>query len=140
MTIVVTPTITIPSEDYEVAFSRSGGSGGQNVNKVSSRVQLRFFFARCRAISDDAKDRFAARYASAITKDWEVIITSDRERDQAQNIEDAKSKLAAMIVPILVAPKPRKKTKPSRGANERRLTEKRVRTVTKAGRGRVDGD
>jgi ribosome-associated protein len=140
MTLIVTPTLSIPDDEISVSFSRSGGAGGQNVNKVSSRVQLRFQILRSAVLRDDVKARFYGRYRKAISLEGEVLITSDKTRDQAQNIRDAEEKLVAMILSILVAPTPRRATKPSRGAVQRRLTDKRVRSETKQGRSRAHDD
>jgi ribosome-associated protein len=92
MPLVVTDRVVIPDDDLEVAFSRSGGSGGQNVNKVSSKVLLRFHLDRCAVLTPGAKARLRAACPSRLTDDGDLLVTSDRERDQKQNLEDARSK------------------------------------------------
>jgi ribosome-associated protein len=137
MPVVVTETVVIPDDDLEVSFSRSGGSGGQNVNKVSSKVLLRFHLERCAVLTPGAKSRLRAACPSRLTDDGDLLVTSDRERDQHRNLEDAKEKLAALIRAALVPPTPRRKTKPTLGSKKRRLAEKSRRGDIKQGRGRV---
>ena len=140
MPVVVTETVVIPDDDLEVSFSRSGGSGGQNVNKVSSKVLLRFHLERGAVLTPGAKSRLRAACPSRLTDDGDLLVTSDRERDQHRNLEDAKEKLAALIRAALVPPTPRRKTKPTLGSKKRRLTEKSRRSDVKQGRGRVGRD
>ncbi len=140
MPVVVTDTVVIPDDDLEVSFSRSGGSGGQNVNKVSSKVLLRFHLERCAVLTPGAKSRLRAACPSRLTDDGDLLVTSDRERDQHRNLEDAKEKLAALIRAALVPPTPRRKTKPTLGSKKRRLAEKSRRSDVKQGRGRVGHD
>lgn len=140
MPLVVTDRVVIPDDDLEVAFSRSGGSGGQNVNKVSSKVLLRFHLDGCAVLTPGAKARLRAACPSRLTDDGDLLVTSDRERDQKQNLEDARSKLAALIRAALVPPKPRTPTKPTLGSKKRRLKEKSHRGDIKQGRGRVGHD
>ena len=140
MPIEVTPRITIPDDDYEVAFARSGGSGGQNVNKVSSKVQLRFFLDRTQCLRDDVKQRLRLAAPGRLTDDGCVLVTSERTRDQKQNLDDATEKLASLIRSVLVPPKPRTKTKPTKGSVRRRLGEKKSTSDKKRSRGRVSSD
>ncbi len=140
MPVVVTDTVVIPDDDLEISFSRSGGSGGQNVNKVSSKVLLRFHLERCAVLTPGAKSRLRAACPSRLTDDGDLLVTSDRERDQHRNLEEAKEKLAALIRAALVPPTPRRKTKPTLGSKKRRLAEKSRRSDVKQGRGRVGRD
>jgi ribosome-associated protein len=132
--IVVTPRIVIPSEELTEQFVRSSGAGGQNVNKVSSKVELRWTPQTSSALSFDDRAYLLTKLGGRLTLDGELIITSDKYRDQPRNRADAAEKLAAIVRTALLRPKPRKKTKPSRGAKERRIKAKKQRGETKAGR------
>ncbi|MDY8110256.1 alternative ribosome rescue aminoacyl-tRNA hydrolase ArfB [Fulvimarina sp. 2208YS6-2-32] len=137
--LVITHRITIP--DYEMAeqFLTAGGPGGQNVNKVASAVQLRFYAAQSGAISPDAKRRLIKLAGRRATKEGEILIEASRHRTQERNREDARDRLRALVIEALKPPPPpRKKTRPSRGSIERRIKEKKGRGAIKAMRGRVD--
>ena len=140
MPIPINETVVIPDADYDVAFARSGGPGGQNVNKVSSKVQLRFFLDDSQAIGPAVKARLRAANPGRLTDDGCLLLQSEKTRDQKQNLDDAKDKLAALIRAALYPPKPRTKTKPSKGSIRRRLNDKSQRSSTKQARGRVQGD
>jgi ribosome-associated protein len=131
--------LLIPRGDFEENFIRSSGPGGQNVNKVSTAVQLRFDARGSRALSDEVAVRLMRLAGSRTTKAGEILIEASRFRTQERNREDARERLAELIRAALVPPPPpRKKTRPSKGSVERRLTTKRVRADVKKGRGRVD--
>ena len=136
--IVVTPRLTIPAGELAIAFARSGGPGGQNVNKVASKVELRWTPAATRALTADDRAMVVGKLAGRLTTDGELIVVSSLTRDQIVNRGDAEDKLAAIVRAALIRPKPRKKTRPSRGAKERRLKAKKVRSEIKRGRGRGD--
>jgi ribosome-associated protein len=140
MPIEITARVVIPDDDYNVAFARSGGAGGQNVNKVSSKVQLRFRLAQTTALSPDVKARLRAAAPGRLTDDGDLLFTSERTRDQKKNLDDACAKLAALVRSVLQPPKPRTKTKPTRGSVRRRLGEKKSTAEKKRGRGRVAAD
>lgn len=137
MPLVVNDAITIPDDELEVSFARSGGAGGQNVNKVSSKVLLRYHFAASRAFSYEAKARLWTKLATRLTDEGELLVTSDKTRDQHQNLEDARAKLAAILRDALFVPKPRRATRPTQGSKRRRLDAKTRRGSIKAQRGRV---
>lgn len=130
--------IQIPLSDFEFSFARSSGPGGQNVNKVNSKVFLRWYVIESDYLNEDVKQRFIERYQNRIHADGSVMLISDRHRDQAKNIEDCLEKLKMMILEVALPPKKRKKTKPTRGSKERRIQSKKRRSETKAFRRRVD--
>ena len=130
----ISTRITIADEELRFSFSRSGGPGGQNVNKVNSKATLHWQPGSSAALPEDVRDRFLARYAARITNDGDVVITSQQSRDQPKNIEDCLEKLRAMILAILVPPKKRRATKPTKGSQRRRLNEKKQRSQTKQNR------
>ncbi|MEL6678456.1 MAG: alternative ribosome rescue aminoacyl-tRNA hydrolase ArfB [Pseudomonadota bacterium] len=134
----ITDTITIQDWELTESFMRASGPGGQNVNKVATAVELRFEAARSPSLPADAKARLRRLAGRRWTKEGAVIVTSDKHRTQAMNREDAREKLADLVARALERPRRRIPTKPSRGAKERRLKAKTVRSGVKALRGRVD--
>jgi ribosome-associated protein len=137
MPIVINDRIAIPDDEFDVAYARSGGAGGQHVNKTSSKVQLRFHLRASTALSAEVKARLRKAAPGRLTDDGDLLIVSERGRDQKANLEDAKDKLASLIRAHLLPPKPRTKTKPSKGSVRRRLQDKSARAQTKQARGRV---
>ncbi len=140
MPLPVDSSTTIPDDELEVSFARSGGAGGQNVNKVSSKVLLRFHFAASRAFPYDVKARLWQKLANKLTDEGDLLVTSDTTRDQHQNLDDARDKLAAILKAALFVPKPRRATKPTKGSKRRRLEGKTRRGAVKQQRGRVAED
>jgi ribosome-associated protein len=133
--IQVTETIAVPDEELDWSYARSGGPGGQNVNKVSSKAVLRWTAGRTGvAIPLTAWARMKARFPSRFTVDGDVVISSQEYRDQERNREACSEKLAEMIRVSLVEPTPRKKVKPSKAAKRRRVEDKRRQSVKKQGR------
>ena len=124
--IQVNERIAIPDEELEWIYARSGGPGGQNVNKVSSKAILRWRAAATAApITLAAWGRMKSRFPSRFTTDGDVMISSQRYRDQPRNREDCAMKLAEMIRAALIEPTPRRKTKPTKAAKARRVADKR---------------
>ena len=132
--IVVTPRLTIPSTELALAFARSGGPGGQNVNKVASKVELRWNPTTSAALSDDDRTWLIARLAKRLTTDGTLIVTSTATRDQIKNRTDAMSKLALIVRAALERPKARKATRPTKGSKVRRVEAKRHRSEIKRNR------
>jgi ribosome-associated protein len=123
--LAVTPDLVIPVGDLRVQFSRASGPGGQNVNKVATRATLRFDLAGSTAIDSEVKARLTALAASRITRRGQLVVTSDRYRDQGRNLADCRERLQALIRRALVPPKVRRPTRPGAGAKAQRLEAKR---------------
>ena len=138
--LVVTPRVIIPEDELSLAFARSGGSGGQNVNKVSSKVELRWCPVTTRALTPADREWVMTKLGGRLTNAGELIVVSEKTRDQIKNRGDAEDKLAAIVRAALARPKPRRATKPSRGAKERRIKAKKGRAEIKSARGRVSAD
>ena len=136
----ITPTIAIPDTEFTWTFARSGGPGGQNVNKVASKAVLRWDIAASTALSEDVKIRLAVQQKRYFTIDGSLIIMSQRYRDQDRNRDDCLEKLRAIILQALFVPKARKKTRPSRGSKRRRVEAKRQRGAIKQQRRRPSDD
>jgi len=136
--VVVSPSLTIPGSELTFAFSRSGGPGGQNVNKVSSKVELRWQPGTSSALREDDRAWLLQRLASRLTNDGTLLITSTLTRDQIKNRDDATRKLALIVRTALERPKVRRPTKVSRGAKRRRVADKRHRAETKSNRRSAD--
>jgi ribosome-associated protein len=135
----VRPGVVIPGNELEVEAVRSSGPGGQNVNKVSTKIELRFDLRNTQALSGVVKGRLQILAKNKLDADGRIMITSQKTRDQPKNLEDARAKLVELVLSALVEPTPRVKTRPSRGSKERRLTEKKVRgSIKKTRRERSD--
>lgn len=133
--LVVTSRIRVPHTEFDFSFVRSSGPGGQNVNKVNSKAVLRWEAAASPSVPADVLERFLKRYASRLSDDGGLVITSQRYRDQGRNAADCLEKLRAMLAAVVVAPKRRRTTQPTRGAVEKRLTHKRRQSERKQLRG-----
>ncbi len=132
--VVVTPAVIIPAGELAIAFARSGGPGGQNVNKVASKVELRWNPLTSAVLSVDERAWLMERLKSRLTSDGTLIVTSSATRDQGKNRSDALEKLALIVRNALARPTPRRATKPSRGAKRRRLADKRHQADRKRAR------
>jgi ribosome-associated protein len=138
--LVIRPGIVVPERELEWAAVRASGPGGQNVNKVSSKVELRFDFETSAALGVSVKARLRTLAQHRLDADGRILIVSQLTRNQPQNLEDARQRLAELIARALVAPKVRRPTKPSRAAKRRRINDKRVNSQKKQGRARTSTD
>ncbi|OHV70904.1 peptide chain release factor I [Mesorhizobium sp. LCM 4577] len=139
--IIITGEAVIRPGDLHEDFIRSSGPGGQNVNKVATAVQLRFDAANASGLSERVRERAIKLAGQRATKDGVIVIEAGRFRTQEQNRADARARLTALIAKAAEPPPPpRKKTRPSKGAVERRLKSKAGRSTVKKLRGRVDSD
>ena len=135
----INDALTIPEGELSFSYARSGGPGGQNVNKVASKAVLRWTVAATAALPPDVKARLLAQQRGRITADGDLLITSQRFRDQERNREDCLEKLREIVLAATVVPKVRQKKKPTRASKERRLAAKKHRSaVKKQRRGAVD--
>ena len=140
MMLIITPQLRIAAAELSFSFVRSSGPGGQNVNKVNSKAVLRWPIASSPSLPLEIRERFLQRFGSQVTATGDLVITSQRFRDQRQNQRDCLEKLRAMLGTVAARPKRRKKTKPTRSSVERRRTEKRVHSQKKSQRRRFEAD
>lgn len=130
----VTSRLTLPAEELRVSFARSGGPGGQNVNKVASKVVLRFSIRDSAALSEGQRRRLLERLESRLRGEGELVIHASNHREQARNLEEARERLAKLLQDGLTEVKPRKKTRPTRASKRRRLDAKKQRGQLKKDR------
>jgi ribosome-associated protein len=135
MPLIITPDIVISDEELEWKFIRSGGPGGQNVNKVSSAAQLRFLLPQNSSLPVSVRNRLRRLAGQKLIDDGTILFKAMSERSQDQNRRAALSRLEELIRAALVEPKIRKKTRPTKGSQERRIETKKRRGAAKQQRG-----
>jgi ribosome-associated protein len=138
-TLRVNSQIAIPRSELRFSFVRSSGPGGQNVNKVATKAVLHWNAASSSALPDELRGQVIARLGRRINDRGELVLTSQRYRDQPRNIDDCLCKLTAMLIAAARRPRPRKKTRPTKAAREARLSGKRA-TAEKKQRRRLPSD
>ena len=132
--ITINNSLTIPHDEVELTFSRSQGPGGQNVNKVNSKVTLHWDVENSRSISVRLKQRIYSKHSGKINNDGKLVVSSQKSREQHQNRTDCYQKLRSLIEDALKTKKRRKRTKPTKASKLRRLDHKKRRSQIKAGR------
>lgn len=140
MPLEISPALVIDDSELEERFVRASGPGGQNVNKVSTAVQLRFDVGRSRTLTEEVRARLRAIAGSRMTDEDVLVIDARSHRTQGQNREDARARLAEFIRRALVRPKRRQKTRPGPAAKQRRLDTKKARSDRKRARGKMRRD
>ncbi len=130
----VTSKISIPIARFEFSFSRSSGPGGQNVNKLNTKVTLRWNVTDDQDLPRAVHKRFVEKYSRRISNSGDLVMTSERFRNQGRNVADVLEKLKAMIEAVVSAPKKRVPTKPTKGSVKRRLQSKKIHSDKKKSR------
>ncbi|MCM2371325.1 alternative ribosome rescue aminoacyl-tRNA hydrolase ArfB [Aporhodopirellula aestuarii] len=136
----VTKRFTIPEAELSWSATRSSGPGGQNVNKVNSKVTLRWKPKTQIGFDDAWRQRFESRFSTRINREGELVLHSDKTRDQIRNLADARSRLVAMLLECRVPPKTRTPTRPTLGSKKRRVEGKRRQSQKKRLRGNPGRD
>ncbi len=136
--IVIRAGVVVPSEALSFRAVRASGPGGQNVNKVSSKVELRVDLRLVAGLDEGARARLRALCATSVDAEGRLVVVSQITRDQRRNLDDARDKVRVLVERAMVRPRPRRATRPTRGSVERRLTDKKRRSQIKSNR--RDGD
>ena len=128
----ITPKLTLSHKELQITTARSSGPGGQNVNKVNTKVTLRWNPFRCDHFPVGWRKRFTEQNRNRMTREGEIVLQSDRYRDQKKNIQDVRQRLVQLLVTCEHPPKKRRPTKPTKGSQRRRLKNKREQAEKKA--------
>ena len=140
LAIIVTDDVRVPASALTVRAVRASGPGGQNVNKVATKIDLRVELDRVEGLSAAARSRLDALARHRLDADGRLVVTSQATRNQARNLEDAREKVRALVASALIPPRSRTATRPTAEARERRLGDKRLRSGLKRLRGRPTRD
>ncbi|MBX3264555.1 MAG: aminoacyl-tRNA hydrolase [Labilithrix sp.] len=138
--LVINDKVTLPGSDLEWTAVRSSGPGGQNVNKVASKIELSFDFENTVALADPVKARLRVLAKNQLDAEGRVFIKSEKTRDQGKNLADARQKLKDLILSAMVVPKTRKPTKVSKAQKAKRVTNKKKVSAKKAARKKPSRD
>lgn len=136
--LIVTPQLRIPLREFQFSFARSGGPGGQNVNKVSTKALLRWPAATSPSLPEPVRRRLLSLYRRRVTAEGDLLVVSQRFRDAGRNTADCLEKLRVMLEVAATPPRSRKATRPTRSSVRRRLDDKRRHSLKKRGRGSAD--
>jgi ribosome-associated protein len=136
----ITEALSIPDAELLWSYARSSGPGGQNVNKVASKAVLRWDVGASPSVPEEVKARLRAQQRRRITTEGELVLSSQRFRDQERNRQDCLEKLCEMVRTATVVQKARKKKRPTRASKERRLAEKRHQSAAKSTRRKPTGE
>ena len=128
----ITDKIQIPLREFDFTFARSSGPGGQNVNKVNTKAFLTWHVEQTESLPWAVKDRFVKKFSRRISKEGKIIVVSQRFRDQGRNVADCITKLQELVRSVVAAPVKRRKTKPSKGAIQRRINDKKATSERKS--------
>ncbi|WP_435015937.1 alternative ribosome rescue aminoacyl-tRNA hydrolase ArfB [Tundrisphaera sp. TA3] len=139
-TLVVTDTLSIPRDEFRFEFARSGGPGGQNVNKVNSKAVLRWTPSASPSLPPAVRDRLLRAVAPRLTKEGELLVASQLTRDQGRNVEDCLDKLRLIVLAAARPPKARRPSRPTLASKKRRVEAKIRRSTTKNLRRKPDHD
>ena len=138
--IVVAPGVVVPASALSLHTSRSSGPGGQNVNKVASKVELRVDLDRVEGLPEEARKRLGSLADGRLDAEGRLLVVSQRTRDQHRNLEDAREKVRALVRRAMIRPRTRRPTRVTAAAKARRLDEKKRRSADKRRRGSVRPD
>ena len=123
--LTVTARLKIPLKEFRFTFCRSSGPGGQNVNKLNTKAQLRWKMMESPSLPEAVRRRLLAKYGRRVTSEGDLLVTSQRFRDAGRNVADCLEKLRAILAEVATPPKRRKPTRPTKGSVRRRLDNKR---------------
>lgn len=129
--LVVSGAVTIPARELQFSYMRSSGPGGQNVNKVNTKVRMHWDVLQSDALPPALKDRFLRRFANRLNVSGQFVLASQRHRDQHRNVIDCRNRLRDMLQQVLEPERKRKPTRPTRGSVRRRLQNKKHRSEVK---------